>query len=63
MSFFLFCITGVKAQSETHNADSEKASSRTGMGYILEYADSLRRYKPRSHRVPNPFKRKRANLI
>ncbi|MEX0772300.1 MAG: cell surface protein SprA [Balneolales bacterium] len=33
------------------------------MGYILEYADSLRRYKPRSHRVPNPFKRKRANLI
>ncbi|MEX2398338.1 MAG: cell surface protein SprA, partial [Balneolales bacterium] len=53
----------MRAQSEPQNADSVKAASRIGMGMPPELADSLRRYRPRSNRIPDPFKRKRANIL
>lgn len=56
-------MSEVRAQNETQDADSVNAAQRTGRGYAPEYADSLRRYKPQSNIVPNPFKKPRANII
>lgn len=59
---FLITISEARGQI-TQEGDTVKAATQIGMGYMPELADSLRRYRPRSYRVPPAFRPERPGLI